>query len=142
MDLHLQFLHILVQDTQHRDSLSVGVPSAVEGEQHANLCVVYTQFTHNHMFFCTLTASLVTISGHLPHSIGTLGHWFRWSWIQGERKEKLVHENISDDNPHSWLAEFRISKTQSQIQYVHINLTSSWLAAVSSLQWLQATFLN
>ena len=39
---HSQFLHILVQDTQHRDSLSVGVPSAVEDEQHASLCAVYT----------------------------------------------------------------------------------------------------
>ena len=79
------------------------------------VCVLCTLFVQ-------LTKSLATHSGHLPHFTGTLGHWFKWSWI--------------------WEAEFRmISKTVTDT-VVHTNLTSSWFAAVSSLQWLQATFLN
>lgn len=62
-----------MQDIQRRDSLSVGVPSAVKGEQHVSMCVPYIVtvvcLLHTCKYamlttsmLCTLTASLAMLS--------------------------------------------------------------------------------
>jgi len=45
---------------------------------------VYASYSQS----CTLTASLAMLSGHLPHSIGTLGHQFRWSYRREEQNTR------------------------------------------------------
>ena len=51
------------------------------------VCVaVYASYSQS----CTHTASLAMLSGHLPHSIGTLGHHFRWSYGQEDQNTKRI----------------------------------------------------